>query len=314
LAFGRADSGHYPPRFDLALRRNPVQERVVVTSAAGVVGDEFDGTTASAVAWPAIFSGAFAAFAVTLVLVALGSGIGLTTVSPWEGSGASAKAFTIGAGIWIIVVQWLASGVGGYLAGRLRTKWQNLHTDEVFFRDTAHGFLAWAVATVVGVALVAMATSSLVSGGTRAAATVAQGVAQRADNGIPSSDYLTDKLLRPMPGTVGAPANQSPQNVNAEVGRILATGLKTGDVSAEDHTYLVQLVSAKTGLNEADATRRTDDIIAQAKSAELQARQAADAARKATATFSIFSALALVIGAFIASAAGALGGRLRDEY
>jgi hypothetical protein len=293
-----------------------------VASTEVFPGEASSGSTASAVSWAAIFSGAFAAFAVTLILVALGSGIGLTTVSPWEGSGASAKAFTIAAGIWIIVVQWLASGVGGYLAGRLRTKWLHIHTDEVFFRDTAHGFLAWAVATVVGVALVAAATSSVVGGGTRAAATVAQGAAQgaaqRAGNGTGSgtgaSDYLVDKLLRPMPGAAGAPAAPGNQNANAEVGRILATDLRSGEVSAEDHAYLVQLVSAKTGLSEADATRRTDDVITQAKNAELQARQAADAARKASATFSIFAALSLLIGAFIASAAGALGGRLRDEY
>ncbi len=299
-----------------------MQERVIVASTEVFPGEASSGSTASAVSWAAIFSGAFAAFAVTLILVALGSGIGLTTVSPWEGSGASAKAFTIAAGIWIIVVQWLASGVGGYLAGRLRTKWLHIHTDEVFFRDTAHGFLAWAVATVVGVALVAAATSSVVGGGTRAAATVAQGAAQgaaqRAGNGTGSgtgaSDYLVDKLLRPMPGAAGAPAAPGNQNANAEVGRILATDLRSGEVSAEDHAYLVQLVSAKTGLSEADATRRTDDVITQAKNAELQARQAADAARKASATFSIFAALSLLIGAFIASAAGALGGRLRDEY
>src|SRR5580698_2686537 len=75
------------------------------------------------VAWPAILGGAFAAAALSLILLALGSGFGLASVSPWAGSGASATTFTIMTAIWLIITQWIASGVGGYLTGRLRTKW-----------------------------------------------------------------------------------------------------------------------------------------------------------------------------------------------
>src|SRR5438874_10361074 len=129
----------------------------------------------SAVSWPAIIGGAFVAAAVSVLLLALGSGIGLASVSPWLGSNPSPTTFTAMAAIWLIIVQWISSGLGGYLTGRLRTKWVELHTHEVFFRDTANGFLTWAVATVFVVGLVASSASSLVSGGTRAAATVAAG-------------------------------------------------------------------------------------------------------------------------------------------
>jgi hypothetical protein len=102
----------------------------------------------SAVSWAAIFAGAFVAAAVSLALIALGSGFGLASVSPWPGGGVSGSTFTIMTAIWLIAVQWLASGLGGYIAGRLRTKWANLHTHEVFFRDTAHGLITWATATI----------------------------------------------------------------------------------------------------------------------------------------------------------------------
>ena len=98
-------------------------------------------TSTSGVAWPAIIGGVFAAVALTLILLALGSGFGLASVSPWFGFGASATTFTVMTAVWLIVTQWLASGLGGYLTGRLRTKWVGLHTHEVLFRDTANGMV-----------------------------------------------------------------------------------------------------------------------------------------------------------------------------
>ncbi len=94
--------------------------------------------------------------------MALGSAFGLASISPWPGVGAKPTTFTIGAGIWLIVTRWLSAAMGGYLAGRLRVRWHGLHTDEVFFRDTAHGLLTWATATVV-MAIVAVAAVSLSS-------------------------------------------------------------------------------------------------------------------------------------------------------
>jgi hypothetical protein len=123
---------------------------------SGIAG----GSTASAVSWSAIFAGTVAAVALTLILVAIGSAFGFASVSPWPGVGAAPTTFTIAAGIWLIVTQWLSAAAGGYLAGRLRVRWHRLHTNEVFFRDTAHGLLTWATATVL-VAIVAVAASAL---------------------------------------------------------------------------------------------------------------------------------------------------------
>jgi hypothetical protein len=262
----------------------------------------------SAVSWAAVFAGSFVAVATSLVLVSLGGGLGLTSISAWPNVGASATTFTIGAGIGLIVVQWLSSALGGYITGRLRTKWVGVHTHEVFFRDTANGFLSWAVATVVGAVFLAAAASSVIGGGTRAAATVAGGAAQGATSGV--SGYTVDTLFR---SDHVDPATSN-QEVTGQATRILTNGLRNGDVPAADRTYLAQLVAAKTGMPQADAEKRVDDTIARAKEAETKARQAADAARKATAEFAIFTGLSMLIGAFIASAAAAYGGSLRDEH
>src|SRR4029077_17235193 len=95
----------------------------------------------SGVSWAAVFAGAFVAAAFSLALVALGAGIGLVSVSPWPRTNPSVTTFTVLAAAWFIAVQLFASGVGGYIAGRLRGGWARVHTDEVFFRDTAHGLL-----------------------------------------------------------------------------------------------------------------------------------------------------------------------------
>jgi hypothetical protein len=264
--------------------------------------------SASAVSWPAIFAGAFAALALSVVLTSLGAGLGLTSISAWPNSGASVTTFTIGAGIGLIVVQWLSSALGGFLTGRLRTKWTGVHTHEVFFRDTAHGFLSWALTTLVGTVLLAGAASSIVGGGVRAASTVAGGAAQATTSGI--SGYSVDSLFR----TDRIDTSASNQDAAAQATRILANGVRNGDVPPADRSYLAQLVAAKTGISQTDAQKRVDETVASTKDAEAKARQAADAARKATATFAIFTALSLMIGAFVASAAAAYGGNIRDDY
>ena len=155
----------------------------VIAPSPGVSYPEAPGSpvesAVSAVSWAAIIGGAVAAASATLVLVALGSGLGLASISPWRSAGASATTFTIGAGIWLIVVQWLSSGLGGYITGRLRTKWVGTHTHEVFFRDTAHGFLTWALASVIGALMLASAASSAIGTAAQATATAASGAAAR---------------------------------------------------------------------------------------------------------------------------------------
>jgi len=271
----------------------------------------------SAVAWAAIIGGAFAAAALSLILLALGAGIGLSSTSPWAGSGSSLTSFTVGAAVWLIIVQWLSSGLGGYLTGRLRTKWVGMHTDEVFFRDTVHGFLAWAVASVITAAFLASATSSIIGGTARVAGGVvsaavggaSQGAAQQAGSGGGLSGYYVDALYRSdHPSTNAA-------DVTAETGRILARAVANrGTVPDADKAYLSQLVAARTGLSKADADKRVSDVLAQEQAAEAKVLQVADETRKAGAKLSFYIFFSMLVGAFIASVAGALGGRRRDEY
>lgn len=267
----------------------------------------------SAVSWPAIIAGAVVATSASVLLLALGSGLGLISASPWPGNGASAGTVTALAAIWFIVVQWIASGVGGYLTGRLRTKWVGTHTHEVFFRDTAHGFVTWSLATVILAIGLASAASSMIGTGVRAGATLGSGAAQGAASVAQHatvSGYDVDMLFR----STQPEANASAADVRAETTRILAKGLTTGDVSAADRAYVSQLIAARTGISQPDAQKRVDDAVVQLNSAEVKARQTADAARKAAATASILTALSMVIGAFVACAAAALGGRERDLH
>jgi hypothetical protein len=281
-------------------------------------------SSSSAVSWGPIIAGAFAAATLTFILMLLGSGFGLTMVSPWSGESASATTFAISTGIWLVVVQWLSSGIGGYLTGRLRTKWVGVHTDETFFRDTTHGFMSWAIATLLVVLVLGSALSSAVGTGVQAVSTVASGAAMGASAGAASTagtgggsdatSYFVDSLFRPAdPARLAAEGTQGDAEAAAQASRILIAGAAAGEMSADDKTYLGQLVAARTGLSQADATARVDAVLAQVEQAKVATQQAADAARKAGATFALVGALSLIIGAFIASAAAALGGRQRDE-
>src|SRR6185369_3547189 len=178
-----------------------------------------------AVSWGPIIAGAFAASTLTLILMLLGSGLGLTMVSPWSGSGASLTTFAVSGAIWLIIVQWLSSAAGGYLAGRLRTKWVGVHTDEIYFRDTAHGFLAWALATLLVVGVLGSALSAVLGSGVQAASAVASGAAMGASAGASANagsaenatSYLVDSLFRPADPTKLAAAN--PDSDTAAVGQ-----------------------------------------------------------------------------------------------
>lgn len=269
----------------------------------------------SAVTWGPIFGGAAAAIGVTLILLLLGSGVGLTMVSPWSGQSSSLGTVGVTAAIWLVVVQWLSSGLGGYITGRLRTKWAAVHTDEVFFRDTAHGFISWALATVFVVGFLASSLTSLAGAGAQAvgsaataAGTAAASTASPADL---STAYFTDALLRPEQARAGATSDDAA--ATSEVSRILLNGAAAGQIPDDDKAYLATIIAARTGLSEADARTRVDTVLKRIDDAKVAAQKAADDARKAAATTAMLGSLSLLIGAFIASAAAALGGSQRDE-
>src|SRR6202166_5051360 len=156
----------------------------------------------SAVSWGAIAAGAVGAAALALVLIAFGAGLGLSAVSPWSDTGVSTATFKTGTGIYLVIVAVMSSAVGGYLAARLRTKWVNVHTHEVFFRDTAHGFLAWAFATLVAASALSSATAYLANGSMAGLG----GAASQATRSVNPADIYVDKLFRASAATQPAPA------------------------------------------------------------------------------------------------------------
>jgi hypothetical protein len=276
-------------------------------------GSTATGSTSTA-SWSAIIAGAFVAAAVSLVVLAVGSGLGFAMISPWDGQGVSVTTFAITTAIWFIVMQWVSSALGGYIAGRLRTRWYGTNPHEVFFRDTAHGFVTWAVATVLVAVVMVSSLSSAVSGGVHAAAGVAAGAAQGAAGATsPSYVYGMDRLLRP--SDPAATAAQGGTDVRGEVTHVIVQAVaNNGTVSDADQSYLASLVAAKTGVSPDEAKMRVNDFITTANQAKDKVKADADAARKAAAKTAIFVALAMVIGAFIASLSAALGGHLRDEH
>jgi hypothetical protein len=252
---------------------------------------------APGVSWGAVLAGAAAACALTLLLLSLGMGLGFAVVSPWGSQGVSSTSFEIGTGLYFIVMAMISSGLGGYLAGRLRRRWIGLEAAEVQFRDTAHGFLAWAVASIVGAMLLASPASTLV--GNVSGSTV-QSAASAAQSS-PMNTY-TDMLLR----SDNRPDQQPLADTRGEISRLLTTSFRAdNDVTGTSRDYLVKTVAARTGLNQSDAEKRVNDVITQAK-ADL------DKARKAAMHTAIWLTLSLFIGAFSAAAAAWEGGGVRD--
>jgi hypothetical protein len=291
---------------------------------------------ASAVSWAAIFAGAAAAAALSLILLVLGVGLGLSAVSPWSQVGMAATTLGLSTILWLTLTQGVASGMGGYLAGRLRVKWLSAHTDEVYFRDTAHGFLAWAVATLVTAAVLTSAIGSIVGGTVQAGASVAGGMPASASTGVAAlagsasvqsgthngtMDYLMDLMFRKDMTAAASPAavvgtDASSASSRAEVTRLFVSSLAAGALPADDMRYIGQVVSQRTGVPQAEADKRVNDIYARAQTqwrdTQTAAKAAADSARKASAYGALWLFVSLLIGAFCASLAATFGGRQRD--
>ncbi|WP_426077691.1 hypothetical protein [Janthinobacterium sp. PSPC3-1] len=289
------------------------------------------------VSWGAVIAGAAAAAALSFILLILGVGLGLSSVSPWS---FNATAIGVGTIAWLAFMQLAASGIGGYMAGRLRAKWSSVHTDEVHFRDTAHGLLAWAVATLLTVAMLAGGTRAVLSGaidaGTGVAAAVAPAAAAGAgaaasnasegSSGVNPLDYFSDMLMRSAPapatatGAPAMPAADAPVNAadqRVEIGRIFASSMSNGTLAADDRAYLGQVVAKRTGLTQAEAEARVDAVYGRASKAaadaKAKAQQAAETARKAGAHTALWMFVALLLGAFVAALAATFGGRQRDH-
>ncbi len=300
-----------------------------------------------AICWRAIFAGATVAAALSILLSLLGTGFGLSIVSPWSNSGVTATTFGITAILWLSITQIVASGMGGFLAGRLRSRAINVHQDEVYFRDTAHGFLTWAIALLVTATLFASALGSVINSAVKTGATLAGGATAAATAGIAtagladndnSNAYFIDSLFRKAPtATTNTPVgnaatngntrnsvllnpgnfnnsnfgNANPVN-NQEVGRIFAKALHDKSLAPTDVTYVAQLIAQRTGLSQEEAEKRVNHTFKAIQDAELAVKDAADKARKTTAYITLWAFIALLIGAFTASLAATWGGRCRD--
>jgi hypothetical protein len=203
-----------------------------------------------------------------------------------------------------------------------------VHNDEVYFRDTAHGFLAWSLATLAMATLFATSITGIVGGGVHAASSAVAGAGTAAGASMaaeheghhgdehgssqwPDLEYSIDSLVRDPKAGANAPVD------NAALARIFTRDLVAGDLNQDDKTYVAQVVAQRTGSTQADAEQRVTALfnkLMQVKNDSVQkAKEAAEAARKATAYASLWMALSLFVGAFFASVAATFGGRLRDN-
>jgi hypothetical protein len=285
--------------------------------------------------WSAAIAGAIAATAVTFIIAALGSGIGLPFASPYS-SGLSATGLTVAAAVWLVMAQAIGFATGGYLAGRLRSPAFDGVIGERTFRDAAEGFMVWAIGAVAMITTAGLVGLYAAGTATQVAAALATGFRANA-HGEPASatsttaaafsvDYFVDAMFRPAPGaavggggrptaapadtaTVGSAAagaqpTLSPE-ARAEVTRILVRSVSQGRMDDDDRAYLAQLVSARTGLPPDEAQRRVTEI-------ETKAKDVADKAAKSGAYVAFWTFMSLLFGAVAATLAGMLGGQLRD--
>ncbi|MGC1779632.1 MAG: hypothetical protein WBB34_16975 [Xanthobacteraceae bacterium] len=329
-----------------------MDETTIVGENVAVMGSPSAGWTGawSGISWSAVIAGAITAIAVSFIIIALGSGIGMAVVSPYSYSSPSATTMTVIGALWLVFAQAVGFAVGGYVAGRLRRTPTPLHTDEVKFRDGATGLVVWAIGVFVTTIVLVTAVSKVENAAANTAiGTLAVGTAGTTAMGQgPSVNYFTDTLLRSSPqnaanagasandsaagsapassgatasGTPSAsPSNSASQTVASrqpdnqqriQINRILVTSLGPHGISNDDRTYLAQLVAEQTGMSQADAQKRVDAVVSQMKQ---DATQAVETARKAAAYLSFWTFMSLLFGAVCATLGGILGGDLRDEF
>lgn len=314
-------------RFDPP-ERGPLGPDVAAVVTAPIVAPPSE----SAVSWGAIFAGATAAAALSLILLILGVGLGLSSVSPWSFEGVSKETFGWSSIIWLTFTALAASGLGGYLAGRLRTKWTRIHGDETYFRDTAHGFVSWAVATLLTAGLLTSAIGGVLGAGAKVAGAAAGAAASTAGvaaagagstaAAAPEGDlnYWVDSLFRsttsagpidpaapppgaPMDPNAAPPPRPMPGNgpmgdrreVRAEVNRIIVNSLQGDGLDPADTQYLSQLIARETGMSPAEAQARVTDVQTRMRAALEKARNTAKQAADDARKATAYAALWLFI-------------------
>ncbi|MFZ5781358.1 MAG: hypothetical protein ACOY4R_14295 [Pseudomonadota bacterium] len=302
---------------------------MAVTTTAVVAPAEslaVDGHPVRYIEWGPVILGAFAAAAISIVLMTFGAALGLTVVSPQPYAGLSARAVAILAAVYAALVHVVAFAAGGYLAGRARTPWVGDEAEQ-HFRDGSHGFAVWAVGIVAAAAVAIGGGAAALGTAAKSTATVAAaGVAGAAANpataelasriSLTPTDLAVDRLLAPAGGAAATDGRAARDEVAMPIARTLAANIRdrNDSVDARDRAYLAQLVTQQTGLPQAEAEKRIDETYTQLKAAEQKARDAADQARKAALIAAFLAAATLAIGAAAAAAGAALGARHRDEH
>ena len=242
--------------------------------------------------WTPIVAGALTACAVSSIMITFGTtvGLGISSTAPtWRDA---SVALWVLSGIYLVLQALISFGCGGYLAGRCRLPYEAGITDEAEKRDGLHGVASWALAVVLGAVLTALVTVG---------ASRPTGLTQPSTTEPSVLSYEIDHLFR----AARRPPNSDLTPLRAEAGRVLMTSSSHSGVSPDDRAYLVQLVTATTGLAGPDAERRVDSAIADSKSAISRTR-----ASTIILAFSV--ATALLLGAAAAWAGAEAGGRHRD--
>lgn len=287
----------------MAMTDMPLGAQVAVTQAA---------EETSYVDWAAILAGTALATAISFVLLTFGSALGLSLTSAYEGQGMSLVWFAVVAALWLLWVQISSFLAGGYLTGRLRRRKHDATEYESDIRDGSHGLIMWSVGVLLGALIAVSGVTAAVSTATTAASTVAAGAAAgaagSADDMLDGSGLMIDRFLRG-----GTAPDASASDSRGEVGRILAASLASNTLEADDRAFLASTVAARTGLDQAAAEQRVDQLWAQAQQAEAEARAAADTARRIAMIAAFLTAASLLISAAAAYFGATLGGNHRDK-
>lgn len=274
--------------------------------------------------WGPIIGGAVAAASLSFLLLTFGGAVGLSLISPWPDTGARLWVVGLAIAWWMVLVQIGSFAAGGYLAGRMRSRWGD-STLESGFRDSTHGFMVWAVGVLFGALVFAVVGLSTAKTATQSASVVAAGATTGVTPNSPSvsttpSDYAVDLLLRPLPSqplSTGVDNKNSSKGdaeaARSEANRIFAGAIKNQAITERDRSYLGQLVVAQTAMPEAEAQKRVDAAITEARDLELRARQQVERARKATVVTAFIAAVSLLISLAAAIVAAGAGARHRDE-
>jgi hypothetical protein len=253
--------------------------------------------TTSFLQWTPVVAGAFVASAVSLILIAFGTALGMSIASSSPTWRDTSFTLAVASGLYLLITALVSFGFGGYVAGRLRERWDpSASRDVIEFRDGMHGIVSWSLAVIITGLVAATSTATIAS------KTVQSGTSTSAAAGEPLVAYELDRLFRgdrrPVEGEI--------TYLRAEATRILLTATGRQGITPDDRAYLTQLVTNRTGLAPPEAERRVNNVITAAATAVRKARRSA-------VVLGFSTAAALLIGAAAAWYAAYNGGRHRDN-